>query len=453
MKLLACIGLAALLALGLGACRPAPKSVGRSGQLYVGSDPSGAMLLLDGVNVGQAPATLADVAPGEHLLVWRKENYRERRQTVTVRPGERLTVEGRLEPVAGLVLIHSKPNGVDVELGEASVGKTPLFLTDFPLGQRSVRFSVPGYLPRVVNVNVPDRTPQKLFVELVSDSARLQINSAPTGAVILLNGTAVGRTPRDLASVPSGKHTLEITLDGYAPYRSELVLVAGDRRTINPPLIALPGSLQVLSVPAGARVYLNGEFRAETPFAAEVPAGTYVVRGELRGYDPQEQTNRVVFNRETTVEFTLVKSSGIILVTTEPPGVSVFLDGELRGVTQAKNQGRISEQLQIDFVPQGQRIMQLTAPGYFDVTLTNQITPQQPVLVHERMRPRPVLFVPNVILRTGAGVEHTYKGIIRERYANGSVKLELEPGVFRIFSKNEIISADPITNVFQPARP
>ena len=64
----------ALAGLALAACRPAGSLV-RSGQIYVTSAPPDATLLCDGVNWGQTPVTVLDVAirgrwaPGRTALV------------------------------------------------------------------------------------------------------------------------------------------------------------------------------------------------------------------------------------------------------------------------------------------------------------------------------------------------------------------------------------------------
>jgi hypothetical protein len=52
--------------------------------------------------------------------------------------------------------------------------------------------------------------------------------------------------------------------------------------------------------------------------------------------------------------------------------------------------------------------------------------------------------VPSVIIRTGLGPEHKFRGIIREKYHNGDVKVEIQPGIFRIFHEPEIKSIEPI---------
>ncbi|MDD5678096.1 MAG: PEGA domain-containing protein [Kiritimatiellae bacterium] len=443
--------LAATLIAGLmvPACR-LDQEILRGGQLYVTSTPADATVICDGVNLGQTPATVMDVAAGEHLLILHKSGWSDARKTVVTQPGERQSVDFKLEPLTGLLLILSEPSAADIDLDGVSAGKTPLCLHDVALGQHRLTASAHGHMPRVITVNVADRRPQKIEINLASDSARLIVETTPAGAAITLDGAVIGKTPQDLPAIISGKHVIELALPGHTPFRNEFSVQAGDQRTITTKLTPLPGKLTVLSTPPGARIYLNDQYKAETPLSADMPAGKYAVRAEARGFDPQVRTNTVVIGTESVMEFNMVRSSGTILISTEPPGIDVYLDGELQGTTRGPLKNSISEQLPIDLVPRGKRVLQFTRPGYFDLTRTIDIQPKQTIILHEKLKLRPIPFVPSMIIRTGINAENTFRGIVRERFANGDIKLEIEPGIFKTFTPAEILSIEPITNSVAP---
>lgn len=69
----------------------------------------------------------------------------------------------------------------------------------------------------------------------------LVINSAPSGASVLLDDELVGATPLSRARVPAGPHRLRFVLDGYEPQELALILAPGethDTRAV--PLVAKP---------------------------------------------------------------------------------------------------------------------------------------------------------------------------------------------------------------------
>jgi len=427
----------------ISACRQG--ELKKSGQIYVTTDPAGANLFCDSVTCGSTPATIAPVAAGEHILIVRKPGYRETRSTVTTKAGERLAVELNLEPLKGLVLICSVPAGADVAIDGANIGKTPFFSHNFPPGQSRLQISKPGYIPKTLNLNVEDRTPLKVDANLTPDSAVLFVESSPTGAVVTMDNAAIGTTPLKLTGAKTGKHSIEVALKGHSSVQHEISIQAGENQKISSILKPLPGKLTVLSEPAKARIYLNNQFKTESPLnATNIPSGQYVIRAELKGYDSQTQTNEVTFGGETSVEFRLVKSSGTMLISTMPSDINVYLDGEFRGTTKARGRDQTSDQLQIDFIPQGRHQLQFTKKGYLDIQRTLDVMPKQTVIIHEKLTLRPVPFVPNIIIRTGDKPEQTFRGIIRDTFANGDINMEIEPGIFKTFSKSEIISTEAI---------
>ena len=351
----------------------------------------------------------------------------------------------KLEPIRGLLLIQSTPSDAEVEIEKSNYGKTPLLIPDFPLGQRRITLRAPDCLPKTVNVTLEDRTPKLLEVSLQPDSAQLTFDSEPPGAQVTIDGAAVGRTPCEVPRIASGAHRLELTLQGYMPYKEELTAQAGEARKFSAKLTALPGRLSVVSLPPQARLYLNDQYKGDMPFATKsIPAGQYTLRVELPGYVPQTRACTVSAGEETVAEFKLDRNCGTLLISTEPPGVTVFLDGDKRGTTSALGQEPISTQLTIDLVPKGSHQIQLTKPGYYDFTTNVNLAPNQTVILHQKVVLRPVRFVPTVIVHTGPGAEHAFPGIIREKFANGDLKLEIRPGIFKDFKKSEVLSIEPI---------
>jgi tetratricopeptide (TPR) repeat protein len=98
----------------------------------------------------------------------------------------------------------------------------------------------------------------------------------------------------------------------------------------------LVGFVAVTSKPAGARVSLNGEFLALTDFfPLEVLAGSYDVEVSREGYRSETRSVAIAPRATETLEFELVRTTASFFVITEPAGVEVWIDGELRATTPA----------------------------------------------------------------------------------------------------------------------
>jgi tetratricopeptide (TPR) repeat protein len=97
---------------------------------------------------------------------------------------------------------------------------------------------------------------------------------------------------------------------------------------------ALIGYLAVSSRPAGARVSLNGKFLGLTDFfPLEVLAGEYTVETSREGYQTDTRTVSIASRQTETLEVELIRTAASLFFVSEPAGVEVWLDGQLRATT------------------------------------------------------------------------------------------------------------------------
>jgi tetratricopeptide (TPR) repeat protein len=97
---------------------------------------------------------------------------------------------------------------------------------------------------------------------------------------------------------------------------------------------ALVGFLAVSSKPAGARVSLNGEFLGLTDFfPLEVLAGEYTVEVSREGYQAETRALSIAPQATETLQLELVRTMASAFFVTEPAGVEVWVDGQLRATS------------------------------------------------------------------------------------------------------------------------
>ncbi|HEX6738045.1 MAG TPA: PEGA domain-containing protein [Vicinamibacteria bacterium] len=99
---------------------------------------------------------------------------------------------------------------------------------------------------------------------------------------------------------------------------------------------ALVGFLAVSSKPAGARVSLNGEFLGLTDFfPLEVLAGEYTVEVSREGHQTETRAVSIAPQATETLQLELTRTMASAFFVTEPTGVEVWVDGQLRATTDA----------------------------------------------------------------------------------------------------------------------
>lgn len=433
--------LASLLLLG-GCDLFSSKTVTPTGTLFIESKPEGAIVEADGKALGTTPLQATDVPSGKILLTVRKEGYETARSTVELVTGDRVVREFELVPVRGLVLVRSNPPGAAVELDGAFVGNTPLPLYRISPGDHHAKLSLQGYDSREVDFTVSGRIPRAVDVDMISNSGSLVVDSSPPGATVYVDGRDEGPAPVSLPRVQKGSRDILLQLQGHEPYRAQVVINPGDTSRLQARLTPLPGVLKVVTLPGGGRIYVDDEYRGDSPLTVDpMPPGVYVVRAEVRGHAAESRTVTVNKGDTTIEEFQLVRNSGILEIITRPADVKVYVDSELVGTTRARGSDVVSEPLQIDLLSQGSHTLQLVRKGYVFETKRFFITKDQVTTLEETLRRQ---FIPNTLVRTGAGQDNAVTGVLVRKHLNGDIELEVSEGIFRTIPARDVVSVEPL---------
>ncbi|MBM4363763.1 MAG: PEGA domain-containing protein, partial [Deltaproteobacteria bacterium] len=153
-----------------------------------------------------------------------------------------------------------------------------------------------------------------LLADLQARVGTLELLTAPPGAVVVVRGAVVGRTPlaRPIA-LNSGPAVVEITLAGYAPFRSEVTLRGGGALRLPVELVPLSnrGLLRVESPVSGARVFVDGRAVGTVPTELWLPAGAHEVVLRREGYDEAESRASITAGERRSLRIDLAETTPI----------------------------------------------------------------------------------------------------------------------------------------------
>lgn len=418
--------------------RPAPSRVD------LASQPEGAFVSVDGVPRGNAPLTLWDLEPGEHLFSFSLPEYENEDFTAEVVAGGCLQQNATLTPQKGLLLVVSEPADCDLLVDNLSLGTTPRLVTDLDVTQtHRLTLRKTGYLPQQISVKFTGRTPLVKQVKMMLDSGTLVCSSEPAGATVVVNGEERGVTPLTLERLPKGRSSVTFRLDGYQSATREVDLRPGDERNLSVALTPLPGEIQVTSDPRGARIYLDGKLRGNAPLKLSgLVQGEYLIRAEGQGLVPFEKTVYAKAGECVDVEMRLESDCGTLEVRSNPAGAQVLIDGRQWGVTRALGGQDASETLKLENVPSGDHTVVLRLAGYADATRQVTVTRGGSVSVAAKLKRQ---FIPDVEVRTLSGA---YRGVLLSNNADG-VTIETSPGVSRSFRHADIRELNFLTDALK----
>lgn len=231
------------------------------------------------------------------------------------------------------VVVRSDPSGAEVVLDGESMGETPWGgIVD--AGRHELLLKKEGFLEVVSTILVPENRDLELVRSLPrkAERALFAVSSDPTGATVRIDGQLLGETPL-IAPSPEGEHTLSLEKPGHA--RAERTLAFSRDRSIetNFALVKLPPepALAITTVPAGARVIVDGQPLGTTPFLGVVPAGEHTVMLSLDGRRTAQAQIVMPEDRDLDLRFALADATlqrePLIAVNSEPAGARIFIDG------------------------------------------------------------------------------------------------------------------------------
>lgn len=430
----------ALAALLFGLAAQAAKDKAPATRLDITSQPAGATVRVDHQERGVAPLTLTDLAPGPHLVQATKAGFRDAFETVVLEVGVGRSVALALEPLTGILLITTTPSGSEVSLKGVSLGTTPLLITTLESGTHRLSISSPGYQTKEVDVTLDGRTPVKQEITLMSDSGTIDVSSDPAEADVLVNGISRGKTPCRIDRIPGGAVSLEIKAEGFEPHKRDVSLAAGEVQKVDVQLKPLPGTLRIVSIPEGGRVYVNDEFKGETPFdLANAKPGTYRIRVEKPGHEPLARDVTLEKGATVTEEFRLAKNTGRIEIITAPSGATLLVDGKKVGITLAKgtDTSSVSDPYAVEDILEGDHQLEVFRKGFAPQKRAITVTRNETLTLQFKLVRQ---FIPNYEVTT---TRSYYKGVLEFQNEEG-IRLETAPGISQTIPMKDVKSHGPL---------
>ena len=306
------------------------------GSISVRSTPPGATILLDGLTKGVTPADLTGISTGKHTLVLKKSGYSDFQTTVSVSSGRKTSVSATLTTATGSINISSTPSGATIVLDETTRGTTPANLTGLSVGSHTLVLKKSGYSDFQTTISVSPGKTTSITATLITSGGSISINSTPTGATIVLDGTINGITPANLTGISEGSHFLVLKKTGYSDYQAAVTVNSGKTTNVSANLSVATGSINIKSTPSGATIVLDGTAKGTTPINLRgIAVGSHTLVLKKSGYNDYSTNVTVVPGQTTTISAFLSASSGLVSINSTPSGATIVLDGLIKGITPA----------------------------------------------------------------------------------------------------------------------
>jgi len=219
-----------------GAPRPSAPKIGR---LLVTSNIEGAKITIDGRSeiAWATPYTIPDLPAGTHSVLVTKSGYSNYQQSITIEGGRTNTLNAPLSVPAGEINISTVPPGIEVLIDGQPVGRSPVQKT-VGVGQHTYTLQVPGRDPYTKTFEVKadgsilNRNVDMSGLIAAGPTGIVEVRTIPPGATVQVEGKTYAGTPTSFR-LSAGRHTLTISLSGYAPLQKEVDVPADGSRAVN----------------------------------------------------------------------------------------------------------------------------------------------------------------------------------------------------------------------------
>ncbi len=166
--------------------------------------------------------------------------------------------------------------------------------------------------------------------------SEIVVTSQPSGAKVEVDGRPWRQTtPTAVTAVGPGRHSVRVSAAGHAPIEQSLVVERGGRTAMEVVLPAMQRELELQSVPAGARVFIDGELQhGRTPMTVKISQDDFhELRFDLDGYESEARPIKPE-DRDPTlmVHLGAAKFDRGTLWIDGPQGAEVWMDGAPTGV-------------------------------------------------------------------------------------------------------------------------
>jgi hypothetical protein len=200
------------------------------------------------------------------------------------------SVVGRRDVATGTLRIATEPAGAALVLDGEFIGRSNAEFQAVGAGSYQLVVSLDGYDVHEEKITIGAGRQSDFRVKLARSRGKIKIDSTPSNAIVYVDNIPGGRNTPFEMELEEGTHSILVEVPGFYPDRRTIVVEARRSRNIDVNLVAKPGRLSVLTRPAKAVVYVDGEKIGESDILNRiVKGGQRMVRVEKEGFAAVEE--------------------------------------------------------------------------------------------------------------------------------------------------------------------
>ncbi len=301
--------------------------------LRLSVSPADALVKIDGSTVVTNDGQYAKMLPvGEHTCECFCPLYHSEKQSFTILPDEKTSLNITLKPNYGYIKVTSAPESdAAVYIDGRQVGTTPYTSNKLESKSYTVQVAKEMWQETTQQVTVADNQTSSVSFTLLPNFAEPVFTCSDAAAEIWINGEKKG-TGRWSGRLPAGPYKVETKKASHTTATKQITLSNGDNSTI---ALAAPtpiyGKISVNSDPFDADILLDGKKVGTTPeLLNDILIGSHEIKLQKQGCTSVTRT--VTVKEGETAEVTAELATGRqVMLKSDPTGAALYVDGSYAG--------------------------------------------------------------------------------------------------------------------------
>ena len=274
--------------------------------------PSNAVVVIDGKSYtpNDSGMVIQTLSNGSYNYEVHADEYHSKQGTFVVN-GAKVNMSIELTPAHGWLTIPTNETSqdADIYIDNKYIGKAPITKSKVASGTHTLKVVKPMYHTIETTIEISDNQEFTYTPKLLGDYATVTVD-AGANCDIYVNDELKGASPWS-GKLASGTYIIEARKEGY---RSSIItqeitassMMQNFRLEAPTPIL---GTINIMSNPAFAEVYIDDKLVGETPLMYDLAASTHEVVVQMKGYRKFIQNVTIAENEILDLNITLPEGS------------------------------------------------------------------------------------------------------------------------------------------------
>jgi TolB-like protein len=285
----------------------------RFGRLVIKSEPTGAVVQLNGQQKGITPIDLPELASGDYSITVSKDLYHISEEKFTITDGSDNQRTVVLHPAFGSLKVETTPIRANVFVDGKLRGQAPLSVSELPSGSYRLKVTQDLYETLEEEIVIEDGVTNKQLIVLAPRFGTLMITGSPEGAQVNVSGKAVGRIPLVNYRVATGLAEINVSARDYHAYEQSIQVDVDEIYPLNIDLIRHSGTIVATSEPPDALMVLDGvEVGLSPQILKMIPTGQHSLVFSHSSFMEETRKFTLELNERMEIKVKLVTYEGSV---------------------------------------------------------------------------------------------------------------------------------------------